>query len=149
MTTVAAERMRVPVPTNLNIRFMMLVLLLGAGIAAAGFAGVDPRLLSALTGSAALGGITYRLFSTWDDCPVLVHVLALAIIGLLLVGAIGQLQLGGHGPGRFDRPVPLTIAVWPGIILRVACVVIAVFWPKWVERRHSPFRNQAGRSGVR
>lgn len=130
------------VPRNLNLPFMLLILALGVGVMIAAEAGVDPRLLSVLTGATALGGLLYRLISTWPETPVLVHVLTFALIGLLLVSALDQLQLAGSLPiaPRIDG-TPLTLAVWPGVGVRVACIVIAVFWPEWIDRRTSPFRT--------
>lgn len=136
---------RTPVIPDLNLRFGLLLLGLLAAILVAAQTDIDPRLLSTLAGAGALGGLTYRLISTWSETPVLVHVLALALIGLLLNGVIGQLQLNGVGPGALPQPAPLTSSVWTGIALRVACIVIAVFWPKWIDRRHSPFRRTPSR----
>jgi hypothetical protein len=130
------------VPRNLNLPFLVLILALGVALLLAAEAGVDPRLLSVITGTAALGGLTFRLISTWLEVPVLVHVLTILLIALLLVGALGQLQLAGSLPvGPRITPPPLTLAVWPGIAVRCACVVLAVFWPQWIDRRKSPFRT--------
>lgn len=130
------------VPRNLNLPFMLLILALGVALLVAAESGADPRLLSVLTGTAALGGLLYRLISTWPETPVLVHVLTFALIALLLVSALAQLQLAGSLPvGPYIDPPPLTLAVWPGIAVRLACIVIAVFWPEWVDRRTSPFRT--------
>lgn len=130
------------VPRNLNLPFVLLIAALGVALVVSAEAGADPRLLSVITGTAALGGLLFRLISTWDEVPVLVHVLTILLVALLVVGAIGQLQLGGSLPGAPDiGRTPLTLAVWPGIAVRVACVVLAVFWPQWVDRRESPFRR--------
>lgn len=130
------------VPRNLNLPFMLLILALGVALLVAAEAGVDPRLLSVLTGTAALGGLVFRLVSTWPEVPVLVHVLTILLVALLLVGALGQLQLAGSLPvGPRIEGTPLTLAVWPGIAVRCACVVLAVFWPQWIDRRTSPFRT--------
>lgn len=130
------------VPRNLNLPFLVLVAALGLAILTAYELGVDGRLVSTLTGAAALYGIVFRLVTTWSEVPVLVHVLSLVIVGFLILGALAQLQLGGFLPGPFQRgKVPLSIAVWPGVGLRVAIIVIALFWPRWVDRRESPFRR--------
>lgn len=131
------------VPRNLNLPFALLILGLGTALIIAAEAGVDPRLLSVLTGSAALGGLIYRLITTWTEVPVLVPVLAILLICLLLVGALG---LTGSMAGSLPRApdvgqTPLTLAVWPGIAVRCACVVLVVFWPQWIDRRESPFRR--------
>ncbi len=132
------------VPRNLNLPFVLLIAALGVAILVAAEAGADPRLLSVITGTAALGGLLFRLVSTWDEVPVLVHVLTILLVSLLLVGALAQLQLAGNLPvgPRIDG-TPLTLAVWPGIAVRCACVVLAVFWPQWVDRRESPFRRSS------
>lgn len=130
------------VPRNLNMPFIVLTLLLAIALVVAAERGVDPRLLSVLTGTAALGGLSFRLISTWTELPVLVHALGLLLIALLLVGALGQLQLAGSLPGAPSvGPTPLTLAVWPGIAVRASCVVLAVFWPQWIDRRESPLRR--------
>jgi len=132
---------RTPVMPHLNLRFTTLVVALLVVLAVVSQTDVDPRLVSSLVGAVALGGLLYRLISTWDETPVLVHVLSLALAALLLVGAVAQLQLGGFGPGAVRGPVPITAGTWPGIVVRTGCIVIVVFWPRWIERRRSPFRT--------
>ena len=129
------ERMPMPVLRNLDYRFGMLVTGLSVGLLVAYVAGVDPRGLSAALGSAALGGILYRLITTWTTTPVLVHVLAIGVCWLLLWSAVGQYQL-------LDK-APLTAATWPGVVGRLALIVVAIHWPAWVDRKGSPFRKQA------
>lgn len=124
---------RKPVLRNLNLPFGLLILAMCAGLLVAAQAGVDPRLAGALLGTVALGGILYRGISTWHETPVLVHVLWIAVACFLLLGAIGQYQL-------HDR-APLTVATWPSVALRLAIIVVVVHWPRWVERRRTPFRK--------
>ena len=132
---------RTPVVPHLNVRFAGLIFLLAAGLFVLAETSVDPRLVAAVVGAAALGGLTFRLITTWEEAPVLVHVLALGLIAVLVLDAIAQLQLAGHGPGAVPVPVPAGWTEWPGIAVRLAFVTIALFWPTWIERRRSPFRD--------
>lgn len=126
-------------PTRIKWGFVAL-LVISVGVTAWLQFGTDadPRLVSALYGFAAMAGLTYRLITTWGEVTVLIHVLALALLGFLLIGAIGSLQLSGHAGGT---RAPLTVVSWPAAYLRVACVLIAVKWPRWANRRTSAFRD--------
>ena len=131
-----------PIPRNYDIPFASLILAMGVGLLLAAEAGVDPRLLSVVTGTIAITGLTYRLVTTWTETPVLVHVLALALIGLLLLTAIDRLQLLRLLPSPYAAKPPIAWVVWPGVALRMAVIVIAAFWPHWMSRRSSPFRTR-------
>lgn len=124
----------VPVPRNLNWPFLALLVALVAGLVVAYELEVEPRLLSTLLGSAAFGGLMWRLITTWTDTPVLVHVLTILFVLFLLNAAVGQYQLS-------TTSSPLTIAVWPGIVLRAALIVLVIHWPMWIDQRTSPFRR--------
>lgn len=125
---------------RLNWRFICL-LLIGVGITLIlQGEGADPRLVSATYGALAFGGLMFRLITTWLDTPVLVHALAMTLCGFLLLGAIGSMQLSGHGPGGLHHAAPIIAVSWPAAYLRLACIVIAIVWPAWVERRKSPFK---------
>lgn len=92
------------------------------------------RFLGFIVGLLGFALMAYRLTSTWPDLTVLTHGLALIVTGLSGFGGLGMAYLM-----RANAPVnPFSI---PILVLLVGTVVVAVFWPRWVDRRSSPFRR--------
>lgn len=104
-------------------------------------AGADPRLVSSAYGGVALGGLVYRLMTTWRECTALVHALALAVCALLLVGAVIGLQLSGYLPGADPSPDRPVGASWWSVYVRLGCMVLALKWPFWINKRTPPWRD--------
>ena len=104
-------------------------------------AGVDPRLVSAIYGGVALGGIVYRLITTWMQCSALVHALGICTCLLLAIGALINLQLAGYGPGAVHPPSEPLGASWASAYVRLACMILALQWRAWLAKKSPPWRD--------
>ena len=97
----------------------------------------DLRLASMVLGVAVFALLMWRLVSTWDQTTVLEHALAILLALSPLVAAVVQAALVHEAGGSLpDNPW-----IWLWIAHRCGCVVLVVFWTRWLGRRHSPFRR--------
>jgi FtsH-binding integral membrane protein len=115
------------------------------GIVAAGLLGLvlsqgaDLRRFTNAFGVAVFGLLLWRLISTWLRLTVLEHALSLLLAGSLLAAAIAQHAL----IARADGTLPDNPWLWVVVAHRACCLILVVFWTRWLGRRHSPFRNSA------
>lgn len=99
--------------------------------------GADLRRFTNAFGVAVFGLLLWRLISTWLRLTVLEHALALLLAGSVLAAAIAQYALIRAANGTLpDNPF-----LWVVVAHRAACLVLVVFWTRWLGRRHSPFRS--------
>ena len=99
----------------------------------------DLRLASTVLGVTVFGLLMWRMVSTWDQTSVLEHALTILLAMSPLVAAFAQTALvQAAGPSLPDNPW-----LWLVIAHRCACLVLVVFWTRWLGRRHSPFRRGA------
>jgi hypothetical protein len=103
--------------------------------------GADPRLVSAVYGGVATGGLVYRLMTTWGTSTALVHALGIAVCSLLVVGAVISLQLTGYLPGASDDPGRPVGASWLSAYVRLGCMILALKWPMWQNKHTPPWRD--------
>jgi hypothetical protein len=99
--------------------------------------GADLRRFSNALGVAVFGLLLWRLISTWRDLTVLEHALAMLLATSPLVGAIASLYLQ-----HATTSLPANPWLWLVTAHRGACLVLVVFWTRWLGRRHSPFRRE-------
>jgi hypothetical protein len=99
--------------------------------------GRDLRTASTVLGVATFALLTWRLVSTWPELTVLEHALAGLLAASPLVGALAQANLVRVADGG----LPPNPWLWLVIAHRAACIVLVVFWTRWLGRRHSPFRR--------
>lgn len=98
--------------------------------------GADLRRFSNALGVAVFGLILWRLVSTWPQLTVLEHALAMLLAASPLVGALASYSLIGRTDDLPSNPL-----LWLVVAHRAACIVLVVFWTRWLGRRHSPFRR--------
>jgi hypothetical protein len=96
--------------------------------------GLDVRLISMLLGSAAIMGLGYRVVGDYPDTPALGRAAAFLLLLTLLFGAVGQYQLHTWN-------TPLTAVSYPILGHRVACLILAIYWPRWIHTTKTPFRK--------
>lgn len=92
------------------------------------------RLVTALLGAAAAGLLLWRLLGCWLDTTVLVHVLGVLLVASVLLGAVAN-----YVNARNDAPD--NGVVWLILLHRLACIVVAVMWPHWLNRTDPPYRR--------
>lgn len=97
--------------------------------------GADLRRFNAALGVAVFGLILWRLVSTWDQLTVLEHALSLLLATSPLVASAAQFYLSQQ-PGT----LPENPLLWIVVAHRVCCLILVLFWTRWIGRRHSPFR---------
>lgn len=98
--------------------------------------GADLREFNAALGVAVFGLILWRLASTWDQLTVLEHALALLLATSPLVASAAQFYLTQQPGALPDNPL-----LWAVVAHRVCCLILVLFWTRWLGRRHSPFRR--------
>lgn len=100
--------------------------------------GADLRRFTSALGVAVFGLIVWRLVATWPQLTVLEHALALLLAASPLVSSLAQYALIAAEPDLSPNPW-----LWLVVAHRAACVVLVVFWNRWLGRRHSPFKRTA------
>lgn len=95
------------------------------------------RYIQSLIGMVAFAALLYRLIYSWPRLTVLEHALTMLLLGSLLIAALASLRVASFG-----QTVPNEV-LFPAIILRIGCLVLAVKWESWMGRRHSPFKRVA------
>lgn len=101
--------------------------------------GYDLRRFSNALGVAVFGLLLWRLVSTWPRLTVLEHALAMLLAASPLVAAVASIALQTYAA---DDALPENPWLWLIVLHRAACLVLVVFWTRWLGRRHSPFRRQ-------
>lgn len=102
--------------------------------------GADLRYASTVLGVTVFALLMWRLVATWPETTVLEHALTLLLALSPLVYAVAQVALI-HAADLDGHPLPANPWLWLVIAHRCACVVLVVFWNRWLGRRHSPFRR--------
>lgn len=92
------------------------------------------RMLTAMVGVLAAGLLTWRLLACWLDTTVLVHVLGGLLIASVVIGAVAT-SVNAH------NSAPANPTLWLLLAHRLACVVVAVMWPRWLNRTTAPYRR--------
>lgn len=100
--------------------------------------GYDLRRFSNALGVAVFGLLIWRLVTTWTRLTVLEHALTMLLAAAPFVAAIASVSLQ-HNAGA--APLPHNPFLWLVVLHRAACLVLVVFWTRWLGRRHSPFRR--------
>lgn len=101
--------------------------------------GFELRRFTNALGVAAFGLILWRLVSTWDRLTVLEHALTMLLAVGPLVSALASIGIQSN-PAAV---LPHNPWLWAVIVHRVACLVLVVWWSRWLGRKHSPFRSSA------
>lgn len=99
--------------------------------------GADLRRFTSALGVAVFGLLVWRLVATWPQLTVLEHALAMLLAVSPLVSSLAQYALLVAEPDLVDNPW-----LWLVVAHRAACVILVVFWTRWLGRRHSPFRRE-------
>lgn len=89
------------------------------------------NLTSAIVGGVACGLLSWRVLSTWLDTTVLVHVLGGLLIASVVVGALSNLVTTSTDAA--DDTV-----LWLMLVHRVLCIVVALMWNVWLDRKRPP-----------
>lgn len=98
--------------------------------------GFELRRTSNALGVAVFGLLLWRLISTWPQLTVLEHALTMLLATSPLVAAAASFYLLST-----DTPLPENPLLWLVVLHRAGCLVLVVFWTRWLGRRHSPFRR--------
>lgn len=93
-----------------------------------------PRAATAAAGIIAGAALGFRVLQCWDHTTVLVHVLGLALIASVLLGSLAT-SVNAANDAPFN---PVT---WAVLAHRLACILIAVMWPYWLDRTRAPYRT--------
>jgi hypothetical protein len=75
-----------------------------------------------------------RVVGDYPDTPALGRAAAFLLLLTLLFGAVGQYQLHTWN-------TPLTAVSYPILGHRVACLILAIYWPRWIHTTKTPFRK--------
>lgn len=94
------------------------------------------RLVASVLGFVGFVLLVGRLVADWGRTDVLVHALAILLLGSLLIASAGSARLAAH-PGSG----PVNEVLYLAILHRVAVIVAALMWPVWLQRHYSPFRS--------
>lgn len=92
------------------------------------------RLVTALVGALACGLLLWRLLATWLDTTVLVHVLGGLLVVSVLLGAVASSLNNANG-------APANPVLWLILLHRLLCILVAVMWPVWCDRKRPPYRR--------
>lgn len=98
--------------------------------------GFELRRTSNALGVAVFGLLLWRLVSTWPQLTVLEHALTMLLATSPLVAAAASFYLLSTSSTLPPNPM-----LWVVVAHRAACLVLVVFWTRWLGRRHSPFRR--------
>jgi hypothetical protein len=98
--------------------------------------GADLRRFSNAIGVAVFGLLIWRLVTTWSRLTVLEHALTMLLAASPLVAAMASLYLA-----RVTTDLPPNPWLWLVVAHRAACLVLVVYWNRWLGRRVSPFRR--------
>lgn len=109
------------------------------GVWLAFVSGAGLRETSSVLGIVVFGLLVWRLVSTWSELTVLEHALTVLLAASPLVATAAQAYLVAQAPDLPANPV-----LWLVVAHRAACLVLVVFWTRWLGRRTSPFRREPG-----
>lgn len=110
-------------------KFVIIVTAIAAVLLVLRLTAVDVRLVSAVVGAAAAGGLAYRMISTAYDATILLLGLSAVLVAILVLGALGQWELAQRGN------VAVTKATVPILFTRVGCLIVAIMWTDWMHRK--------------
>lgn len=99
--------------------------------------GFELRRFSNALGVAVFGLLIWRLVSTWPQLTVLEHALTMLLATAPLVAAAASFYLLSA-----TTVLPYNPWLWVIVAHRSACIVLVIFWNRWLGRRHSPFRTR-------
>lgn len=116
-------------------RFVGLtVLILGAPLALRQL-DIDPRFIGWQLAALAAFGLTVRLVGWFRVTPTGMRMMAFLLIITLLLSAIGQYFATKNGS-------PITWVTYALISQRLACIGVALYWPRWTDTKTSPFLRE-------
>lgn len=98
--------------------------------------GFDLRRFSNALGVAVFGLLIWRLVTTWARLTVLEHALTMLLAAAPFVAAMASLSLQARA-----EDLPTNPLLWLVVGHRAACLVLVVYWTRWLGRRHSPFKR--------
>lgn len=130
--------MRAPIVTRYDAALLGLAAVLVTAIIFT--QGRDLRTASTVLGVTVFGLLMWRLVATWPDTTVLERALTILLAFAPLVTAVAQVSLR-HAADVDGSALPPNPWLWLVIAHRCACVVLVVFWTRWLGRRHSPFQR--------
>lgn len=102
--------------------------------------GFDHRAANNALSVLVIALLCYRLMSTWHELTVLEHALVFLAIGGPLAGSVASLGLSSVT----TVALPENPWLWLVTFHRIGCIILAVWWRRWLGRRHSPFRRTTG-----